>query len=73
MSEESIVVSCFGGSMGELFSFVASFVMDFFRFKHRGYAQPDDPDRDDGLIITGPSDAMAQKIIDQATSRKKKV
>lgn len=45
---------------------------DWLIYKHRGKVQPDDPKDENPPVITGPSDAHAQKLIDQYNKEKSK-
>ena len=45
-------------------------VKDFLFYKGRGHVQPDNPHDENYPVITGPGDAMSQKIIDQSKRRK---
>ena len=45
-------------------------IKDFLFYKSRGYVQPDHPKDENYPVITGPGDAMSQKIIDQSQRRK---
>ena len=39
-------------------------VRDRLIYKHRGRAQPDDPKDENSPVITGPEDALAQRLAD---------
>ncbi len=56
--------------MKELLKFIFEVVRDWLFYKHRGFAQPDHPDQENYPLINNPSDAHAQKIIDEALHQK---
>jgi len=37
---------------------------DWLVYKHRGRARPDDPNDENPPVVTGPEDALAQRLID---------
>ena len=53
--------------MRELLKWIGELIVSWFTYKHRGHAQPDQPDDKNYPIITGMGDASAQRIIDEAT------
>lgn len=43
---------------------------DWLIYKHRGRAQPDDPQDQNPPIVTGPEDARAQRLMDLYQQKK---
>jgi hypothetical protein len=51
---------------------LALIAKDWLLYKGRGRVQPDNPNEPDGPIITGPGDAINQRIIDGINRPKNK-
>ncbi len=47
-------------------------IKDWLFYKHRGRVQPDDPSDENPPVITGPSDALSQRLVDLCSKEKSK-
>lgn len=52
---------------------ILQLVKDWIIYKHRGRAKLDDPNQDNPPVVTGPQDALAQRLIDLSKKEKRKL